>query len=178
LEIEMSAKNRGAKVAEHEFYPTPRATVESLINEVTWPSKATYGDPCAGDSAIMIPFVKMGLSEPWWWEWAEIREGKDYLKDGLTGPVDAIITNPPFSLATDFIDRSLGEALFVAYLLRLNFWGSRKRKDWWQGKEPTHQFTLSERPSFTGKGTDATEYAWFVWDRLGLCKRPPGMYVI
>lgn len=177
----MSAKNRGTVVAPHEFYPTPRKTVESLIRELDLSDLSKdnkFGDPCAGDSAIIVPFVKSGITEPRQWEWAEIREGKDYLKDGLTGRVDCIITNPPFSLATQFIDRSLEEAGFVAYLLRLNFWGSRKRKDWWQGKEPTHQFTLSERPSFTGKGTDATEYAWFVWDRFGLCKRPPGMYVI
>ena len=180
----MSAKNRGAKVAPHEFYPTPRKTVEALIGELgdygldILKYGLMCGDPCAGDSAIITAFVKNQITEPSQWEWAEIREGKDYLKSGMTGPVDAIITNPPFSLATDFIDRSLDEGMFVAYLLRLNFWGSRKRKEWWQGKEPTHQFTLSERPSFTGKGTDATEYAWFVWDRLGLCKRPPGMYVI
>jgi hypothetical protein len=116
--------------------------------------------------------------EPRQWEWAEIREGKDYLKCGFSSHVDGIITNPPFSLATDFIDRSLSEADFFAYLLRLNFWGSKKRKGWWQGKSPSHQFTLSERPSFTGKGTDATEYAWFVWDNIGLCLKKPGMYVL
>lgn len=171
-------------MAPHEFYATPRKTVESLINEFSdygidiIKCGLMMGDPCAGDSAIITPFVKQGLTEPSQWEWAEIREGRDYLKGGMTGPVDCVITNPPFSLATQFIDRSLKDSLFAAYLLRLNFWGSRKRKEWWQGKEPTHQFTLAERPSFTGKGTDATEYAWFVWDRLGLCKRPPGMYVI
>lgn len=178
----MSAKNRGAKIAPHEFYPTPRKAVESLIDEVRFGalhSAEKFGDPCAGDGAIMVPFVKNGITEPRQWEWAEIREGRDYLDDGMTGKADIIITNPPFSLATQFIDQSFkGDPIFIAYLLRLNFWGSRKRRDWWQGKEPTHQFTLSERPSFTGKGTDATEYAWFVWDGLGLCKRPPGMYVI
>ena len=24
---------------------------------------------------------------------------------------------------------------------------------------------FSKRPSFTGAGTDATDYAWFVWDK-------------
>ena len=129
----------------------------------------------------------------------------------MTGGVDAIITNPDFSISQEFINKSLTEARFVAYLLRLNFFGSRKRREWWQGKEPTHLFTLAERPSFVdvckgskkdnikpcgasylkkdnvkicecgGKvsaGTDATEYAWFVWDKIGLCRRDPGMYVI
>ena len=30
---------------------------------------------------------------------------------------------------------------------------------------PTSLFVLSKRPSFTGKGTDATDYAWYVWDK-------------
>jgi hypothetical protein len=163
-----------------------------------------------GDAVMAREMLKRGV-QPSQWEWAEIREGKDYLVDGLTGNVDAIITNPDFSIAQEFIEQSLGEASFCAYLLRLNFFGSRKRREWWQGKEPTHLFTLAERPSFVdvckgnkskgikacgasylkdegrskcmcggniGAGTDATEYAWFVWDNLELCKRPAGMYVI
>ena len=30
---------------------------------------------------------------------------------------------------------------------------------------PTALHVLSKRPSFTGKGTDATDYAWYVWDK-------------
>jgi hypothetical protein len=176
----MSAKGRGAVVREHEFYATPRSAIESFLLELdgSMVRQMKWGEPCAGDNAIINAMWRIHKVEPSQWEWAEIREGKDYLKDGLTGCVDGNITNPPFSLATDFIDLSLEDAFFNAYLLRLNFFGSKKRKDWWQGKEPTHLFTLSERPSFTGKGTDATEYAWFVWDGIGLCKRKPGMYVI
>jgi len=95
----MSAKNRGAVVAPHEFYQTPRKTVESLIDEVVWPINVKYGDPCAGDSAIILPFVKNGLTEPKQWEWAEIREGKDYLNGGMTGGADVIVTNAAFFYA-------------------------------------------------------------------------------
>ena len=28
-------------------------------------------------------------------------------------------------------------------------------------------YTLHKRPSFTGRGTDATSYSWFVWERGG-----------
>jgi len=176
----MSAKGRGATVAAHEFYPTPRAAIEVILREMR-PDIARHlrwGEPCAGDNSIINELWRSHAIQPMQCEWAEIREGKDYLTSGLTGGVDAIITNPPFSLATAFIDKSLEDAGFVAYLLRLNFFGSAKRKDWWQGNEPTHLFTLSKRPSFTGKGADATEYAWFVWDRIDLLERKPGMYVI
>ena len=175
----MSAKGRGAIIPLHEVYNTPATAINSLLDEL-WPlalANYRWGEPGAGIGSIISEMHKRGV-EPRKWEWAEIREGKDYLKQGLTGPVDCIIDNPPFSLAQQFIDRGLSDARFNAHLLRLNFFGSQKRMPWWQDKMPTHLFVLSQRPSFTGKGTDSIEYAWFVWDYLGLCKREPGMYVI
>jgi len=37
-------------------------------------------------------------------------------------------------------------------------------------------FVLSKRPSFTGKGTDATDYAWFVWDKTD--RIPRGIHFV
>ena len=164
---------------EHDFYATPGWVTDLLIAELVPQCYGfKWGEPAAGSGAIIERFVLAG-GEPSAWEWAELTEGRDYLKDGLTGKVDWIIANPPFILAQEFITRSLGEAKFNAYLLRLNFFGSKKRKQWWRTRIPTHLFVLSERPRFVyGKGTDATEYAWFVWDYVGLCRRRPGIYVI
>jgi hypothetical protein len=50
-------------------------------------------------------------------------------------------------------------------LLRINYLGSISRHEWWKENSPTALHVLSKRPSFTGKGTDATDYAWFVWDK-------------
>lgn len=81
-----------------------------------------------------------------------------------------IITNPPYSLAMEFILKSFelvepdGE---VIMLLRLAFLESKKRYDFWQKHPVNKLYILSERPSFTGKGTDATAYGWFVWDNSG-----------
>lgn len=175
----MSATNRGAKRREADFYPTPPQAVFALANELCLTAdRFTWGEPCAGDGAIISAMWRAHGIEPRRWEWAELREGRDYLQQGLTGPVDGVITNPPFSLAQEFIERSLSEVRFSAYLLRMNFMGSQKRCAWWCGREPTHLFTLADRPSFTGTGSDATEYAWFVWDYLKLCKRGPGMYSV
>ena len=42
---------------------------------------------------------------------------------------------------------------------------SRKRFGFMRENPPTEMYVLNQRPSFTGKGTDAQEYAWFVWDK-------------
>lgn len=55
----------------------------------------------------------------------------------------------------------------LIFLLRTNFLESEKRFKWWQEHPLSGLYTLHKRPSFTGRGTDATSYSWFVWERGG-----------
>lgn len=79
-----------------------------------------------------------------------------------------IITNPPFSIAETFLRKtfeiSKKNDSDVIMLLRLNFLGAQKRKTFWSEFPVSKIYVLSKRPSFTGKGTDSTEYAWFIWE--------------
>ena len=88
----------------------------------------------------------------------------DFL-DFKDGEYDLIITNPPYSAAEPIITHTLKTwpNATVVMLLRLNFLGSQKRKPFWDKHPVSELHILSKRPSFTGGGTDATEYAWFVW---------------
>jgi hypothetical protein len=78
-----------------------------------------------------------------------------------------IFTNPPFLLARNVIEKALGDVQpdgFVVMLLRLNFFGSKKRKDLFQKHMPKYSFVHSKRISFTAdKNTDSIEYAHYVW---------------
>ena len=49
-------------------------------------------------------------------------------------------------------------------LLRTAFLESKSRFEFWQQYPLSGLYTLSKRPSFTGKGSDATSYSWFIWD--------------
>lgn len=87
--------------------------------------------------------------------------------------VDLIVTNPPFSKSIEFVIKSLIEAKTVCYLQRLNWLGSTSRKNFWNNNPPDKIFVLSQRPQFMKEmglksGTDSTEYAWFIWDKLGI----------
>jgi hypothetical protein len=81
------------------------------------------------------------------------------------GEADAIVMNPPFSLAVDFVSAAIGRrklgALVVA-LLRLAFLEGLGRAVFHRGM-PSDVHVLAKRPSFTGRGTDSSAYAWFVW---------------
>ena len=175
----MSSTNRNMERKPNEFYPTPKWCASMLARELHTEKaqKLVWGEPCCGTDNIIdgmaeeIDFEKE-------WEWAELSQGRDYLTDGMTGPVDAIATNPPFSLMVPFMERSLSEAYFVAYFLRLTALGSRERSPFWIANPPTHTFVSAKRPAFVNNKTDSIEYAWFVWDKLGLCERKHGLYVI
>lgn len=168
----MSSTNRGADRMTNDMYPTPAATIDSLLAVMSIPNWASFHEPCRGNGAI---YDKVQLADR---THCEIAEGIDYLSTDI-GTVDLIISNPPFSLALEFLQKSLQEAGTVCYLLRLNFLGSQKRRAFWQANRPSHVLVLSKRPCFTGDGkTDSIEYAWFCWDRAGFVTLAPGVHVL
>ena len=79
--------------------------------------------------------------------------------------VELVLTNPPYSLAEKFIRRS--RALYpcanIVMLLRMGFLASSKRTAFYQDLGMPDVYVLPNRPSFSGKGTDSSDYAWFVW---------------
>ena len=81
---------------------------------------------------------------------------------------DIIIGNLPYSSAREFVEKSLNllsENGILIFLLRTAFLESKSRYDFWQNNSLNNLYTLSKRPSFTGHGTDATSYSWFMWDK-------------
>ena len=83
--------------------------------------------------------------------------------------------NPPFSAAEEHVRHAMRiSRVGVGFLLRLAFLESAKRRAFWREHPPAEVHVLSERPSFTGGGTDNAAYGWFVW-RRGF-SGTPGLY--
>lgn len=82
---------------------------------------------------------------------------------------NTIITNPPFNISRDIIEKSLEvveDGGFVIMLLRLNYFGGKLRRDLWESHMPKYTFVHNRRLSFTPDGkTDSIEYAHFVWQK-------------
>lgn len=148
----------------YDVYETPDWAVSALLKIISIDHKKKYMEPCRGSGRI---YHQLPIGSAW----GEIREGVDYLNTEYNH-VDVIITNPPYSLAQEFVTKALGEADVVIMLLRLGFLESMKRWEWWQENPLSSLLVLSKRPSFTEDGkTDGSGYAWFVWDKknkLGL----------
>lgn len=90
------------------------------------------------------------------------------------GLYDAIVGNPPYSLAEEFVRKSatlVRDRGYIYFLLQLNFLGSRKREIGLFRDFPLKEVVvLSRRPSFfavDGKqnSTDTVNYAMFLWQK-------------
>lgn len=174
----MSATNRGAKRIEADFYPTPIPVVHNLLDHHVI-QEGTILEPCAGNGRIIKALREYGYNN--YIIASELREEEklnlynseaneihicNFLENEITEQPSTIITNPPFSIAVEFV-RKCREQFpnsEIIMLLRLAFLETKTRFNFWQQYPVNKLYVLSQRPSFTGKGTDATAYAWFVWD--------------
>jgi len=156
----LSRQIAGKRLNDTDFYATPPWCYENL--EIDWTQFSSAHEPCRGDGRIEY-FLEEEVGIPC--TYSEIMEGRDFFDH--TEKTDLILTNPPFSMAREFIDHSLSISNTCIMLLRINYLGSIGRHAWWKENTPTALHVLSKRPSFTGKGTDATDYAWYVWDNTG-----------
>lgn len=97
---------------------------------------------------------------------------QDYLFGPDPDPVDWSVTNPPFRLAEQFIERALdtsrvGTAIFARTAL-LEGVGRFQRV--FSKRPPTLILQFSERVvlhkgKLSEKGSTATSYAWFLWEK-------------
>ncbi len=175
----MSSTNRAAPRRPADYYPTPPWCTALLLEELALPG-GRWLEPCAGDGAIVRAVAS--VRDDVRWHTADIRrDGRvvsdhphverhdtgDFLKTTPPDvPYDVLLTNPPYSGAMEFVRHGLLMADHVVMLLRLNFLASGRRAEFMRAHTPS-VYVLPNRPSFTGKGTDSIEYAWFHWSRLG-----------
>lgn len=94
---------------------------------------------------------------------------EDYLFGPLPTPVDWTITNPPFKLAEQFIERALATSDCVAVIVRAAFLEGQGRFERLFAKNPpSHVLQFTERVvmhkgKLSPDGSTATAYAWLVW---------------
>ena len=93
----------------------------------------------------------------------------NYLEQNCKEQYDIIMTNPPFNQALEIIDKALSDVKdngFVVMLLRLNFFGSKARKEFFDKYMPKYAFVHSRRMKFTNTiGTDSIEYMHACWQK-------------
>ena len=177
----MSATGRGTIRNESDFYSTPEWCIDSFLKEFGEPIGSLVYEPCAGNGVIIKSLhknfkslsikaneIRQEETQNLYQAGADGVLSMDFLDFKGSNPfIDLVISNPPYSIAKEIIEKCFeySPKAEIVMLLRLGFLESQKRKQFWDKHPLTQLYPLLKRPSFTGKGTDATAYGWFVWSK-------------
>lgn len=161
-----------------DLYQSPPEAVTALLNIEKLPNK--IWEPACGPGAIVEVLRSAGhdvlatdlvdYESP-----HQDESGVDFLIPGLAeSHLDcprAIVTNPPFKNAHEFVERALDMSPYVAMLLRLAFLESEKRRGIFDLKSfaRVHVFRkrlpMMHRQGWEGRTANSgMAFAWFIWD--------------
>ena len=168
------------KRSRSDFYPTPHGMAQAALDLLPEdfsprfifdPGHGTgvWGQAVRkkwGEEVFLSGIDIMEFSAP---DIYDVTLTGDYLSINC-GDYNLIVGNPPFSLAEEFIRKSVKSLLdggYVMFLLRLSFLESQKRGlGLYKEFMPWQVITSSRRPSFTGNGrTDSDGYGIFIWKK-------------
>jgi hypothetical protein len=163
----------------NDLYQSPPEAVRALLKVENVPHRVW--EPACGPGSIVRVLREAGHSvlatdlvdyeSP-----DQDASGVDFLIPGIAESYitdrAAIVTNPPFKNAHEFVARALTLAPYVAMLLRLAFLESEKRRAIIDESclARVHVFRnrlpMMHREGWTGpKASGAIAFAWFVWDK-------------
>lgn len=181
----MSSTNRNKTArSELDYYVTPHSDIQKFLDaflanhpEIDL-SQLSILDPCAWwDETHPMSYPSVLESyHPKSITTNDIREDSraEYHLDFLSRwtpnepKYDIVITNPPFNIALDIIKKSIEFATpagYVIMLLRLNFFGSKARKAFFDQHMPIETYVHHKRISFAKGATDSIEYMHCVWKK-------------
>ena len=153
-----------------DFYPTPPEATHALLDFIELPAESKIWEPACGDGAMAEVFLSRGYRV----HASDLREtgfghgGVDFLAAPPTPGFDAIITNPPFAIALEFISRAIDQAPVVAMLLKSQYWHAQKRVSIFNQRPPAYVLPLTWRPDFMDGergGAPTMDVLWTVWIR-------------
>lgn len=146
-----------------DFYPTPPEATQALLNFLRIPEGTTVWEPACGEGHMVEVLEKNNLNVIG----TDIQTGTDFLQADCPEDVQWIITNPPFSLAEDFIKKAAKCRVPFAMLLKSQYWHAAKRVRLFFTITPSYVLPLTWRPDFLfkqrGSGAPLMDVIWCVW---------------
>ncbi len=163
-----------------DFFPTPPWATRALLKHVIPSASGVCWEPAAGEGhmaeALASRFVDVWRTDVFDYGGLNaigsfVGEGADVVPTPEPRP-DWIITNPPFNLACDFVERALVDACVGVAIFVRSAWleGGDRYARIFRSLPPAIVAPFVERvPMVKGRwdpdASTATAYAWFVWLR-------------
>lgn len=159
----------------HDYYATEPKALELLLLEENFCS--TIWECACGEGHLSKVLQKHGfnvISTDLIYRGFGTKKSVDFLAQEFTNFTGDIITNPPYKLALQFIEKALhivAPGQKVAMLLRLQFLEGKTRKNFFLLNPPKKIYVSSSRlhcaknGKFEKNPPNAIAYAWFVWEK-------------
>lgn len=157
--------NPSQKRAEADFYPTPPDVTEALLGYLDLPEGTTVLEPACGEMDMAKVIKDGGYNVIA----TDLKYGQDFLTMEIP-ECDWIITNPPFTLADQFIRRCAESGKPFALLLKSQYWHAKKRYNIFYEFRPSAICPLTWRPDFlfkqhNKKSAPLMDVMWCIWEK-------------
>lgn len=161
----------GAKARKaSDLYPTPPEVTVALMRFLKLPRSTQIWEPACGQGDMVEALRACGMLA----YGTDIRDGQDFLDRwqprNTIAACSWIITNPPFSLADEFIRHAAEIGKPFAMLLKAQYWHAAKRAQLFREIPPSYVLPLTWRPDFLFKERNGKKGAsplmdvmWCVW---------------
>lgn len=165
-----------------ERYYTPwwvvRLCVDRVLPMVLGANPKSILEPCAGSGAFLMQLknkfpqalIHANDIESFVYYDCDIGSCSDFLTnktfDLPLSKFSLVVGNPPFSRAVEFVNRALDiGAENVVFLLRQTIEGSKERVEFWRTNKPAYIYSIPDRITFKGKGSDSAYHNFYVWKK-------------
>ena len=155
----ISGGNSAYGRSQSDYYPTPPDATKALIHYLNISKDCIIWEPACGQGHMLNVFLDNGYCA----FGTDVQTGTDFLNCDIPN-FDWIITNPPFSLAEQFIRRAWEIRKPFAFLLKIQYWNAQKRFELFKECQPSIVLPIGWRLDFTGKGNALMDTQWCVWD--------------
>ena len=167
---------------DNDFYATPRNAIEAILNEVKLDGSIL--EPAAGQGHISkvlkeyYPYSEIVSTDLIQREerfGIPIQGGVDFLTHEFNRKFDNVITNPPFNLAQEFIEKALELSNDkVIMFAKIQLLEGNKRRELFDNTPLKYVYVFSKRVNPLRNGEELDEkgkpwsstmcFAWFVWE--------------
>lgn len=168
---------------DNDFYATPRNAIEAILNEVKLDGSIL--EPAAGQGHISkvlkeyYPYSEIVSTDLIQREerfGIPIQGGVDFLTHEFHRKFDNIITNPPFNLAQEFIEKALELSNDkVIMFAKIQLLEGNKRRELFDNTPLKYVYVFSKRVNPLRNGEELDErgkpwsstmcFAWFIWEK-------------
>lgn len=155
-----------------DYYATDPKAVTLLLGLEKF--KGPILEPCCGEGHISKVLLENGFKVESF-DLVDRGFGKvqDFLSDEVSSWKGDIITNPPYKLANEFLNKALQivpKGRKVAMFLKVQFLEGKQRKEFFRKYPPKKIWVSSSRLKCGmngdfGGANSALAYAWFIWEK-------------